>query len=548
MPFNRQPPAFKINRSIVLVGLMGAGKTAIGKRLAAHLGLQFYDADQEIEQAAGISINEIFARHGEAHFRAGEKRVIQRLLEKGPVVLAPGGGAYLDPETRALIRERAISVWLRCALPTLLARVSGRSHRPLLNQGNPAEILARLASERHPLYAQADLIVDGSEGPPELTMHAVAKALENHTPPAKVTVQLAARSYQVLIGPSLLARAGAFIAPVLPQTRCVIVSDENVALLHLKALTQSLDDVGVAQDSIIVPAGEASKSVECWSGVVNELLSRKIDRRTTVIALGGGVVGDLAGFAAAATLRGLPFIQIPTSLLAQVDSSVGGKTGINTSHGKNLLGAFHQPLLVLADTGVLDSLPIRERRAGYAEIVKAGLLGDKALYEWCESNGNAMLEGDAALRAYAIEQAVKLKAAVVGDDEREEKPDNGRALLNLGHTFGHALEAETGFGKGLLHGEAVAIGLVLAARLSALLGHLPDNLPARIADHLAATGLPHRIPGLPADRLLEHMKRDKKMRDGKLTFVLLRGIGEAFTDREVPEGAVRQTLLDFGAV
>jgi shikimate kinase/3-dehydroquinate synthase len=547
-PSNRQAPPAAGDRSIVLVGLMGAGKTAIGKRLAAHLGLRFYDADQEIEQAAGISINEIFARHGEAHFRAGEKRVIQRLLENGPIVLAPGGGAYLDPETRALIRERAVSVWLRCSLPILLARVSGRTHRPLLNKGNPAEILARLSSERNPIYALADIIVDGSEGPPELTMHAVLSAVKNHQAPAKVNVALAQRSYEVLIGPKLLERAGAFIAPVLPQKRCIVITDETVAKLHLETLTRSLDEVGIAHGTITVPPGEASKSVERWSLVTGALLDQKADRHTSVIALGGGVVGDLAGFAAAATLRGLPFIQIPTSLLAQVDSSVGGKTGINTRHGKNLIGAFHQPRLVLADTGVIATLPVRERRAGYAEIVKAGLIADKPLYEWCEENGGALLEGNAGLQAYAVEQAVQLKARVVGDDEREEKPNNGRALLNLGHTFGHALEAETGFGGGLLHGEAVAIGLVLAAQLSAHLGFCGQDLPSRIAAHLAATGLPNRIPELAAERLLGHMKQDKKMRDGKLTFVLLRGVGEAFTDREVPEEMVRRTLADWGAV
>ena len=292
---------FKTNRSIVLVGLMGAGKTAIGKRLAAQLGLRFYDADQEIEQAAGISINEIFARHGEAHFRAGEKRVIQRLLENGPIVLAPGGGAYLDPETRALIRDRATSIWLRCALPILLARVAGRSHRPLLNKGNPAEILERLASERNPFYAQADLIVEGSEGPPELTTQSVLKALETYQPPAKVMVNLSQRSYQVLIGAGLLARAGAYLAPVLPQKRCIIITDEIVAPLHLAALTQSLDEVGVTHASIIVPPGEPSKSVQRWAQIIDELLDQKIDRHTTIIALGGGVVGDLSGFAAAAT-------------------------------------------------------------------------------------------------------------------------------------------------------------------------------------------------------------------------------------------------------
>ncbi len=526
---------------------MGAGKTAIGKRLAAQLGLQFYDADQEIEQAAGISINEIFARHGEAHFRAGEKRVIQRLLANGPIVLAPGGGGYLDAETRALIRERAISVWLRCALPILLSRLAGRTHRPLLNQGDPAEILQLLSAERNPFYAQADLIVDGSEGPPELTMQSVLKALEAYQPPAKVTVDLAQRSYQVLIGPGLIARAGAHLAPILPQKRCVIITDENVAPLHLDTLTQSLDEVGIAHAGIIVPPGEASKSLERWAQLISELLDQKIDRHTTIIALGGGVVGDLAGFAAASTLRGLPFVQIPTTLLAQVDSSVGGKTGINAAQGKNLIGAFHQPLLVLADTGALATLAVRERRAGYAEIVKAGLIADKALYEWCESNGPVLLQGDATLQAYAVERAVRLKAEIVGDDEREEKPSNGRALLNLGHSFGHALEAETGFGKLLLHGEAVAIGLVLAAHLSALLEHAPADLPARIAAHCAAIGLPNRIPDLPVEKLLAHMKQDKKMRDGKLTFVLLRGIGEAFTNAQVPEAAVRETLMTFGA-
>lgn len=527
---------------------MGAGKTAIGKRLAAQLGLRFHDADQEIEQAAGISIAEIFARHGEAHFRAGEKRVIQRLLENGPIVLAPGGGAWADPETRALIRERAISIWLRCPLPVLLARVAGRTHRPLLNQGDPAEILARLATERNPFYAEADLIVEGSEGPPEITMHAVLEALESHRPPAKITVALARRGYDVLIGAGLLARAGAHIAPLLPQKRCIIVTDETVAPLHLAALAQSLEATGIAHSSILLPPGEASKCVERWARLVDDLLDRLADRHTAIIALGGGVVGDLAGFAAATTLRGLPFIQIPTTLLAQVDSSVGGKTGINTRHGKNLVGAFHQPLLVLADTGTLATLPLRERRAGYAEIVKAGLIAERPLYEWCEANGNALLAGDAAAEAHAIEAAIRLKARIVGNDEREEKPNNGRALLNLGHTFAHALEAETGLGASLLHGEAVAIGLVLAAALSALLGFCPEDLPARIAAHLAATGLPTRIPELPADRLLAHMKQDKKMREGKLTFILLHGIGAAFSSREVPEAATRQTLLNYGAI
>jgi len=526
---------------------MGAGKTAIGKRLAAQLGLPFYDADQEIERAAGVSVAEIFAKHGEAHFRAGEKRVIQRLLANGRIVLAPGGGAFMDPETRATIRDRAISVWLRCPLPILLQRVQGRTHRPLLNAGNPAEILRRLSEERSPLYAQADIIVEGSEDPPHVTTNKVVTALTNHRAPRRVPVQLSQSRYDVIIGGHLLTRAGAHISKVLPQQRCVIVTDETVAALHLARLENSLDEVGASHSSITVASGEASKSLKTWQNLVETLLDRKVDRHTTVIALGGGVIGDLAGFAAAATLRGLPFIQIPTTLLSQVDSSVGGKTGINSPHGKNLIGAFHQPNLVLADTGVLETLPARERRAGYAEIVKAGLIADAALYDWCEMHAAAMLNGDAALLAEAVEKAVTFKAQVVGDDERETKPNNGRALLNLGHTFAHALEAETGYGQGLLHGEAVATGLVLATQLSATLGLCPPEDPSRVAAHLESLGLPSKIAGLPAERLLGHMKQDKKMRGGKLTFVLTRGIGKAFTSDDVPEDAVRATLLAGGA-
>jgi shikimate kinase/3-dehydroquinate synthase len=362
MLFNTETSRIASNRSIVLVGLMGAGKTAIGKRLAAKLGLPFYDADQEIERAAGITISEIFARHGEAHFRVGEKRVIQRLLAQEIIVLAPGGGAFMDRDTRALIRERATSIWLRSSLPILLDRVRGRTHRPKLNNGDPEEILRRLSAERSPVYAQANIIIDGSEDVPEVTTQSVLNALEAYEPPRAVTVTLAERTYQVLIGAGLLKRAGALMADFVPQRRCVIVTDETVADLHLTTLTRSLDEVEIAYNTIIVRPGEGSKTIETWSRLVRNLLEQLVDRQTTIIALGGGVIGDLAGFVAAATLRGLPFVQIPTTLLSQVDSSVGGKTGVNTEHGKNLVGAFHQPLLVLADTAVLSTLPIRGNR------------------------------------------------------------------------------------------------------------------------------------------------------------------------------------------
>jgi len=527
---------------------MGAGKTAIGKRLAARIGLPFYDGDHEIEQAAGITISEIFQRHGEAHFRAGEKRVIQRLLSQGPIVLAPGGGAFLDPETRALIKERAVSIWLNCPLSVLESRVKGRNHRPLLNNGDPSEILRRLSAERNPIYATADIIIHSSEDPPEVTTETVLQALATHIPPRLARVCLSQASYDVLIGTGLLSRAGALMKSHMPKPRCVVVTDDTVDSLHGQAFRHSLEDAGINHDVIAVRPGEASKSFGVWSSLVDKFLAKKVDRLTTIVALGGGVIGDLAGFAAAATLRGLPFIQIPTTLLSQVDSSVGGKTGINSQYGKNLIGAFHQPRLVLADTGVLTSLPIRERRAGYAEILKAGLIADVALFEWCEVNAENLLEGDLFCLTEAVEKAVSFKARIVEDDEREERSSNGRALLNFGHTFAHALEAEAGYGGDLLHGEAVAIGLVLATQLSANLGYCPEEDAGRVSGHLSQIGLPTRINAISAENLLSHMKQDKKIRDGKLSFVLTRGFGKAFTCPDVTEEEVRAVLFSAGAV
>jgi shikimate kinase/3-dehydroquinate synthase len=536
-------------RSVVLVGLMGAGKTSIGKRLAARLGLPFRDADAEIEAAAGCTIPEIFARYGEPAFRDGERRVIRRLLAGDPLVLATGGGAYMDAETRAAIRGDALCVWLRASLPILLRRVSGRTHRPLLNAGDPAEILRKLMEQRHPVYAEADVIVDCSDDSPDHTTSLVFDAISAFRAPRRLSLALSTAQYDVVVGEGLIARAGALLAPVLPQKRAVIVTDSQVAALHLKPLQAGLDATGFAHATVIVAPGEASKTLESYGQVVDQVLAWGVERRTAIIALGGGVVGDLAGFVAASTLRGLPFVQIPTTLLAQVDSSVGGKTGINTRQGKNLLGAFHQPHAVLADADALATLPVRELRAGYAEIAKAGLIGDAAFFEWCEANGAAVVGGDRAAQAEAVLRACAFKAMVVGDDEREEKPNDGRALLNLGHTFGHALEAELGFGT-ILHGEAVAVGIGLAFRLSAKLGLCDAAEAERVVSHLAAIGLPAELGQLnrvlSAERLIGHMRKDKKMRDGQLAFVLVRGIGQAFTRRDVPPEAVVELLRENG--
>ena len=542
-------PAWMAGRSIVLVGLMGAGKTSIGRRLAARLGLPFRDADAEIELAAGRTIAELFERFGEREFREGERRVIRRLLAGDPLVLASGGGAFMDAEPRATVRREAVSIWLRCRLPVLLHRVAGRLHRPLLNQQNPEEVLRGLMAIRHPVYAEADIAVECGDDSPDITTEHVAEALLAFRPPRRLSLALSTGAYDVVVGEGLLARAGALLAPVLPQKRAVIVTDANVGPLHLPALLRGLDATACETRTITVAPGETSKNLATYGEVVDQLLAGGMERRTTVIALGGGVVGDLAGFAAATTLRGLPFVQVPTTLLSQVDSSVGGKTGINTSHGKNLLGAFHQPRMVLADTATLATLPPRELRAGYAEVAKAGLIGDAAFFGWCEANGAAVIAGDREAQAEAVLRACAFKAQVVGDDEREEKPSDGRALLNLGHTFGHALEAELGYGT-ILHGEAVALGMGLAFRLSAALGLCPPTDADRVIAHLAAVGLPAELAQLnrrlSAGRLIAHMRRDKKMRDGNLMFVLTRGIGQAFTRGDVAAEAVEGVLREAG--
>ncbi|MBV8191924.1 MAG: 3-dehydroquinate synthase [Alphaproteobacteria bacterium] len=365
-----------------------------------------------------------------------------------------------------------------------------------------------------------------------------------------IRVDLAGRAYDIVIGAGLIDRAGALCRPLLAAPRVIVVSDDNVAALYGARLAASFQQAGVRADSVTVPAGEATKDFPAFAQLMNRLLDHRPDRKTTLVALGGGVVGDVTGLAAAVLLRGVDFIQIPTTLLAQVDSSVGGKTGINTRHGKNLVGAFYQPRLVLADTDVLDSLPRRELLAGYAEVAKYGLIDQPAFFAWCEENGAALLAGDRARRIHAIEQSCLAKARIVAADERETT--DLRALLNLGHTFGHALEAETGFGDDLLHGEAVGAGMAMAFDLSARLGLCPAADAGRVRRHLAAVGLPVRLRSIGGDnrrqwqapRLIDHMRGDKKAEAGKLTFVLVRGIGRAFVSRDVDERALTGLLDD----
>ena len=359
-----------------------------------------------------------------------------------------------------------------------------------------------------------------------------------------VPVALGERSYDVVIGAGLIAQAGVHCAPFFKRPRTVIVTDETVAALHLDALKAGLSAEGIAAETVIVPPGEASKSWPVLERVVEALLAAQVERDDLVIAFGGGVIGDLAGFAASILRRGVGFIQIPTSLLAQVDSSVGGKTGINSPLGKNLIGAFHQPRHVLIDIDVLDTLSGRQFLAGYGEVVKYGLLGDADFFAWLETAGPALAVGDKALRIEAVERSVAAKAGIVSRDETER---GERALLNLGHTFGHALEAATGYSDRLLHGEGVAIGMGLAFDLAARLDLCAQETPSRVAEHFAAMGLKRSLADIPgdlpdADGLIALMAQDKKVRDGVPAFILPRAIGDAYVDRDVSPQAVRATV------
>jgi 3-dehydroquinate synthase len=361
--------------------------------------------------------------------------------------------------------------------------------------------------------------------------------------PDKVAVMLGARSYNILIGEGLIADAARHVGPLLPRPFAAIVTDENVARNHLDPLQTTLRAGGIETAAVVLPPGEKTKSFTHLAGLCDALLAAGVERRDRIIALGGGVIGDLTGFAAAILRRGTGLIQIPTSLLAQVDSSVGGKTGINSKHGKNLIGAFKQPDLVLADLSALATLPKRELAAGYAEIAKYGLLGDEGFFEWLEANAPLLLRGDTQARRYAIRRSCEAKARIVAEDETEQ---GARALLNLGHTFGHALEAQTGYSDRLLHGEAVAIGMVQAFRFSEALGNCPGGTADRVSRHLKAAGLPvhvSEIDGLAATpaELLKLMQQDKKAQSGELTFILANGIGRAFIAKAVP----REKILAF---
>ena len=540
------------NNNIFLVGLMGAGKTTIGRLLARKLNRRFVDADHEIEARTGATIPWIFEIEGEACFRRREADVIRDLSAQRGLVLATGGGAVLDPKSRALLAERGTVIYLRASIGSILQRTAHDKNRPLLQTADPRGKLEQLWTERDPLYREiADLVIDTGRPNVQSMVQTIldqlaaqenararkhARTAMNEQAHITLNVELGDRSYPIEIGAGLLDDA-ALLARHIGGHKVAIVTNTTVAPLYLAKVAGHLRAAGRDVLEIVLPDGEEHKNWQSLNLVYDALLQNKCDRKTTLVALGGGVIGDLTGFAASSYMRGVPFVQIPTTLLAQVDSSVGGKTGINHPLGKNMIGAFYQPRAVIADTATLDTLPARELSAGLAEVIKHGAILDADFFDWIEANIEPLIARDRHAIGYAIARSCEIKSDVVRKDERE---GGLRAVLNFGHTFGHAIENGLGYGA-WLHGEAVGCGMVMAADMSARLGLIEPAAVERVRALVRAAGLPAAAPDLGEARWIELMEVDKKNEGGEIRFILLKPLGSP-SITTAPLDVLRSTL------
>jgi len=546
-----------VRHNVVLIGFMGTGKTALGRALASRLGRPFVDTDVLIEERAGRPIPRIFAEDGEAAFRRLEAEVVAAVGNAQGSVIATGGGVVLNPENMAHLRRGGVIVALRAAPAAILARVGRGTGRPLLG-ADPEESVRRLLDERGPLYDDADLVVDTSTLQPEDAVRLVEmfaatwKGRDGRAPGAGggaahvVRVAAASRGYDVRIGRGLIDHAGGYLRDLGPAGRAAILTHPRLDALYGVRLAASLRAAGYDPVTITVPAAETSKSLRAADRLYGRLLEARLDRGSVLVVLGGGVAGDLGGFVAATFLRGIAWAAVPTTLLAQVDASIGGKTAVNHARGKNLIGAVHQPVVVIADIDTLASLPAREVRSGLAEVVKTGVIGAPGLFAYLEDCLGAVLRGDAEARTAVVARCAAYKAGVVAGDERE---DAGRIVLNYGHTIGHGIEAAAAY-RGVTHGEAVAVGMTLEARLAVRLGVCDAGLLERQTALLRLAGLPVRVADLrlahrPApDAIAGAMALDKKARAGRLRFVLPAGVGRTTVRDDVPPSLIREVLDD----
>ncbi|MBF0564630.1 MAG: 3-dehydroquinate synthase [Nitrospirae bacterium] len=509
-------------KNIVLTGFMGTGKTTVGKLLADSLGMALVDIDGEIEKDAGMTINDIFSKYGESGFREMETGLAKKFSSSRGMVISTGGGIVLRDENMAYLGNNGIIVCLMATPETILARLEGKGDRPLLKVPDPMAKIKELLEFRRTFYEKADLLVDTDGREPREVAKEIMQAIKQRIVADMVNVSLGERSYSIYIGGGILSAVGDRLRDLRFADKVAVVSNPTVFALYGERLMGALRESGFQVSRVLLPDGEEYKDQQ-WSGyLLTELLKMGLDRKSALVALGGGVIGDITGFAASVYMRGIAYTQVPTTLLSQVDSSVGGKTGVNHPLGKNMIGTFYQPALVLIDVDTLRTLPELEIRAGMAEVIKYGIIKDSEFFEYLESSSERILALDEEALISVIKRCCQIKAEVVSKDERES---GLRAILNFGHTVGHALETATGYRR-YLHGEAVAIGMYVASGLSIKHTGFDRTSLDRVKAILEKYRLPWELPPDVSLKLItEAMYHDKKTVSGTLKFVLAERIG-----------------------
>ncbi len=536
-----QPPP----QAIILTGFMGTGKSQVGRLLAQRWDLRLVETDALIEEQEGTSIAQIFAQRGEGYFRDLETAILRDILSKERLVISTGGGMLLRPENLQLLRCAGPIICLQATPETILERTSSNAERPLLNQPDPQAEIKRLLSARAEAYQQADYQVDTDDLTPQQIADRCADLLADHpgavflvARPVQVKVELGLESYVIHIGEDLLAAVGELVPPAKPGRRAGIITSENLVPLYANVAKDSLDAADWNVSVFPVPDGEASKSLAQAEQLYGALLAAEFDRTSTIFALGGGVIGDLAGFVAATFMRGIDHVQLPTSLLAQVDASVGGKVAVNLPAGKNLVGAFHQPRAVIIDMGSLPTLPPRQLRCGLAEIIKHAAIADAEMFGYLEANMANILAGEVVALKYLVARNCQIKAEVVSQDPQER---GLRAVLNYGHTIGHALErAATQWD--LTHGEAVALGMIAESRLAAQLGLAEDETAARLYELIKQAGLPTEATGIDLQQASAALSVDKKIAHNQLRLPIVPRIGQVQITKDVEMATMQQVL------
>lgn len=529
-------------RNIIITGFMGTGKTTVGRILEKKLNMKFVDTDNLIESRAGKKIADIFKNDGEDYFRKLESEVIMITAKESNQIIATGGGAILNENNLQALKDSGKLFSLFASPDIIVDRVSSNNKRPLLNVKDVKEEVERLLAIRMERYKKADYLIN-TDGKSAVE---IAELIENiiSAKYETVSVNLGIRSYDIKIGAGALNNIGAELNSLGFNDRAVIVTNKTIKDLYCDKLYKSLDGALIKHETIIVEDGEKSKSLKVVNDIITKLLEFKCERNTPLIALGGGVIGDLTGFSASIYLRGVPFVQVPTTLLAQVDSSVGGKTGVNHEYGKNLIGTFYQPKLVMVDTDFLKTLPMDEYLNGISEIIKYGVIKDAALFRYLEDSKNKILAmGKDSIEqvAHIIKRSCEIKAEVVSLDEKES---GLRSILNFGHTLGHALEA-TGSYKGIKHGRAVAIGMIFAAKLAVMRGMCDSSVVDRITNLIKAYGISTDIEIKYHEKIIDTMRLDKKVKKGNIKFILPKEIGSVEYDVNVKESEIINALTSY---